>query len=148
MTSFEDLKELRNQVHEKNLQNLVELSKITDLALERLENHSCNSENEGKAKALLGRLKDLCDERERVYLNIQKNHALLEEKYKEAKIAPSPIDSDIQKQRDQAFELAKRMLAVLKSANVRIEENAKKVKSSADLMFHVMYKVEDKYVQQ
>ena len=147
MSGCEDLKELRNQIHEKNLQNLVELTKITDVALDRLENHSCHSENNEKARALLTKLKGLCNEREKVYLEIKKNHELLAEKYANSPQTNSGKKlAELQLQRDQAFELSKRMLFVLKSTNARIQENSKKSKQSADLMFHVLYKVEDNYL--
>lgn len=146
MDSLEDLKNWRHRVREQNIHNLVELSKITDLALEKLENHKCSSANHDKAKTLLSRLKELCEEREKTYQVIRKNQVLLEEKYKKGLTGTEQNASELQKQRDQAFELSKQMLALLRSANMQMEENSKKVKRSADIMFHVMYKVEDKYL--
>lgn len=149
MENLKKLKESRDRIHMSNIQNMLELAKIADTAIEQLDKQYSTSENSFKARALLTRLKDLVEEREKIYLKIRDNQMLLERKYENSTQQSNNSEyQEILNQRNQAFELSKRMLATLKCANMRMEENSKKVKRSADLMFHVMYKVEDKYLDQ
>jgi hypothetical protein len=51
-----------------------------------------------------------------------------------------------QAERDKALGLVKVLLATLKSSRMQSEENFHKLKHSADLMFHIMYKAEDTFL--
>lgn len=150
---LESLKVERKTVHERNIESMLQLSKLLDTALDRMEKHKCAkgaaTGDTEKAKMLLAQLKHLCNEREKVYESIKNNQKLLEEKYKHAPRESIGANGDVDKlrhERDQAFELAKRLLAVLRSAHERSKENAAKSHKSADVLFHVMYKVEDTFL--
>lgn len=49
--------------------------------------------------------------------------------------------------RDKSLGLIKVLLAAMKSSRIQSEDNFKKLKYSADLMFHIMYKAEDAFTK-
>lgn len=133
------------------------------------------TENTEKLKHLIEKLSKLIEEKLELSKSIDSKHLALKKLYLEhkenyfesleaekAKTVPLIVNDDknmkdtpddlqkefleAQAERDKALGLVKVLLATLKSSRMQSEENFSKLKYSADLMFHIMYKAEDNFL--
>lgn len=163
--TLEELK-LHKEKYEKESQaSLENIIKLNDVLMKKLElgpSFPQVNEKTKKLQELFARLSALIDEKQEVSKETEANYESLRSLYLEHKQVIYEIDnkpatpdadtsptsklSEIQADRDKALGLAKVLLATLKSSRIQSEENFNKLKYSADLMFHILYKAEDAFL--
>ena len=164
-----------DEVNDRNIKNIRKLNDILLSRLERSENgynYPSVTEKTKKLQSLIGKLSDLIDEKSELTLSIESKHEALKNLYIEQKGQLEMLSRSVkgtseqmnfldrnrnniaseesqhaqtQMERDKALGLVKILLATLKSSRIQCEENFHKQKHSADVMFHLLYKVEDKF---
>ena len=168
--SLEELKFYKKeyeQVSQSSLENMKNLNDILMKKLERGPTFPHVSEKTKKLQELLVKLSALISEKQELTKAIETKHESLKSLYFEQKQALEKIQIvqeehesenisvrtvsdkeilEIQAERDKALGLAKILLATLKSSRMQSEENFHKLKYSADLMFHILYKAEDAFL--
>ena len=158
-----ELKEYKQKVDEDYINSINNTKRLNDILIERLERktvtaHPTTTEKVERLKGLVEKLSDLISEKLQLSQSIESKHADLKKLYlenrdkvtvdhdHEEKTADIPTSSDLE--RDKALGLVKVLLATVKSSRMQSEENFHKLKYSADLMFHVMYKAEDAFLKE
>lgn len=167
--TLEELK-LHKEKYEKESQaSLENIIKLNDVLMKKLElgpSFPQVNEKTKKLQELFAKLSALIDEKQEVSKETEAKYKSLRLLYLEHKQVIYEIDnkpatpdadtspaklserelSEIQADRDKALGLAKVLLATLKSSRIQSEENFNKLKYSADLMFHILYKAEDAFL--
>ena len=113
-----------------------------------------------KLRELTMQLFELITEKLELWKSIESKHETLNTIYKENKAEVESVNIGIspsveaekelqlaQDERDKALGLVKILLATLKSSRMQSEENFHKLKYSSDLLFHIMYKAEDAFLE-
>lgn len=162
-SSFEEIKEYKHKLEQEYEKCLNNTRKLNNVLFERIEKgplYSVSTEKAEKLKSLLNKLSKLINEKLELSESIKSKHLDLKRLYYESKneigrnLEAKPIPNEeiqreyleAQAERDKALGLVKVLLATLKSSRMQSEENFHKLKYSADLMFHIMYKAEDNFI--
>lgn len=160
---LEELKAKKEKIEEINEESFKSLKKLNQVLLEKLEKapeFPSVTEKTKKLYELILKLSDLITEKLELSKSIEAKHQALKTLYFEHENEknenlrdhdPLPVESKMelqaaQDERDKALGLVKILLATLKSSRMQSEENFHKLKYSSDLMFHIMYKAEDAFL--
>ena len=170
--TLEELKVQKEKYEKESQDSLKSILKLNNVLMRKLEMGPAFpqvSEKTKKLQELFLKLSALLNEKQELSKEIQAKHEALKLLYFEHKQAMAEIDNkpvtldadtnstttlpirerellEIQAERDKALGLAKVLLATLKSSRMQSEENFHKLKYSADLMFHILYKAEDAFL--
>ena len=141
-----------------------DLRRLNETLQEKLDKESypkVSAKNE-KLKKLINHLSFLITEKLEMDRSIREKEQKLKASYierREKNVKPpisdnlEPLSANenellaIQADRDKSLGLIKILLAAMKSCRMQSEDNFKKLKYSADLMFHIMYKAEDAFTK-
>ncbi len=164
--SLEELQKYKAKIEEQYANSLANTKKLNDIIMERLEKGQYSptaTEKTEKIKQLLERLSKLITEKLELAKSIESKHIALSTLYlehkklcfareqsQEVQSIPEAMQNECmaaQAERDKALSMVKVLLATLKSSRMQSEENFHKLKYSADLLFHIMYKAEDALLQ-
>ena len=172
-TNLEELKLHKEKYEEVGESNLNNIRRLTDILMKKLEQGSIVpqvTERTKRLQEMFSKLSLLIREKQTLSEEIEQKHETLKSLYFEQKNAliladkeadrsvTEPRDMEvhavlseqelleIQMERDKALGLVKVLLATLKSSRMQSEENFHKLKYSSDLMFHILYKAEDTFL--
>lgn len=168
--SLEELKLYKKEYEQVSQSSLENMKNLNDILMKKLElgpTFPHVSEKTKKLQELLVKLSALISEKQELTKAIETKHEslkslyfeqkkaleeseLVQEEHKSENISANTLSDkeilEIQAERDKALGLAKILLATLKSSRMQSEENFHKLKYSADLMFHILYKAEDAFL--
>ena len=167
--NFEEIKRQKEKYEQASRNSLDNMMKLNDILMKKLElgpTFPQVTEKTKKLQELISKLSTLINEKQGLTLAIESKHESLKSLYfeqkqalqevedcKESQMDPAPSTTlseqevlEIQAERDKALGLAKVLLATLKSSRMQSEDNFHKLKYSADLMFHILYKAEDAFL--
>lgn len=157
--SLEELKIYVKKCEEDTENSLNEMKKLNDIFIKKLDvgpSFPQVHEKTAKLKERFIKLSELIKEKNELSKSIESGHESLKSLYLEQKrhlLNKDPGNSanteeilEIRAERDKALGLAKVLLATLKSSRMQSEDNFHKLKHSSDLMFHILYKAEDAFL--
>lgn len=170
--ALENIRARMLQYEEINIRNFENLKKLNDLLMKKLEegpSHPQVTEKTRKLQILIVKLSEMISEKLDLSKSIESKHVALKIIYsehmekmisdKQMKTSSSKDYSqdvsdellkeiqDARLERDKAMGLVKVLLATLTSSRMQSEDNFHKLKYSSDLMFHIMYKAEDAFLE-